>query len=303
MEQQTQNTFETRNVMIGGYQILPLRTGFFALDGGAMFGTVPRVLWEKTNPPDSFHRIQMQARVLLLKGHGRLILIDTGMGSDFVLKYGEHLGSKFEQMYGVESGGGLVGELSRLDISPDDITDVILTHLHFDHAGGATRANGSQLSPTFPKARYYLQKENLTTARTPNLRERASYLTPNLQPLVEADCLTLLEGNYENLLPGVSVEVTHGHTRGQQIVVVKDSHSGLVYAADLIPMRPHVRLAWIMGYDLEPLVIIEEKRNLLRRASENSWYIFFEHDPEVDAAHVESQKEDFVVKKSFRFLS
>lgn len=297
----------SRSLEIGPYRIKPLPTGVFGLDGGAMFGTVPKVLWEKTNPPDDHNRIQMEARALLLdggpdknQGHRR-ILIDCGIGGDFIPKYGEKLGSKFAEMYAVEGTSAIEKNLKSLGLTLEDITDVILTHLHFDHAGGATCVRDGVLAPTFPNAKYYVQKANLETARHPNLREKASYFAANFQPLLDAGVVTILDGDVEDLLPGTSVKVTNGHTLGQQVVKVSDGRSTLLYCGDLIPTSTHIRLAWVMGYDLQPLTLIEEKKELLTPAAREGWYLFFEHDPYLDAVRVEENKGDFAVKERIAF--
>lgn len=300
-----------RELRIGPYRVRPVPTGVFGLDGGAMFGTVPKVLWEKTNPADAHNRIEMEARALLLDGavspenpggNGRRILIDCGIGGDFIAKYGEKLGVKFSEMYSVAEGSGVEKSLKSLGLRTEDVTDVILTHLHFDHAGGATRERDGKLVPTFSNARYFVQKANYETASNPNVREKASYYTPNFEPLVEANVLTLLEGPVDELLPGISVAITDGHTRGQQTVKVTDGSTTLVYCGDLIPTSTHVRLAWVMGYDLHPLILIEEKRELLKPAAQGSWYLFFEHDPYMDAALVQSAKDDFNVSERFTLV-
>ena len=291
----SRSNIASKQLQIGSYRIRPVPTGVFGLDGGAMFGTVPKVLWEKSNPPDEQNRIEMEARALLLESttDSRRILIDCGIGADFNEKYGEKLGPKFAEMYAVSEASGVEKSLQRLGLKPEEITDVILTHLHFDHAGGSTKAVGGKLAPTFPKARYYIQKANLETAQTPNMRERASYFAANFEPLIEAGVLEILNGPCE-IAPGVSVEITDGHTRGQQIVKVTDGKSTLVYCGDLIPTSSHVRLAWVMGYDLHPLQLIEEKRTLLTRAAKDGWYLFFEHDPYSDVALVQEAKGDFI---------
>lgn len=171
----------TQNLVIGPYEIIPIPTGIFGLDGGAMFGTVPKVLWEKSNPPDEKNRISMEARALLLKSADRKILIDCGNGGDFIAKYGEKLGTKFSEMYGVDTQGpSLEKSLQAAGVTFNDITDVILTHLHFDHAGGGTTEKNGELVPTFPKAQYYLQKGNLETASKPNIREKSELLSCEL---------------------------------------------------------------------------------------------------------------------------
>lgn len=291
-----------RHLCIGHYDVYPVPTGVFGLDGGAMFGTVPKVLWEKTNPADEHNRIRMEARALLLDGTGpdgvrRRILVDCGIGGDFNVKYGEKLGSKFAEMYAVDASVSLEGSLGKLGLTRSDITHVILTHLHFDHSGGATRAEGGKLVPTFPNARYFVQKANVETARKPNVREKASYFDANFAVLLDSNVVELLDGDREELLPGVSVFVSNGHTRGQQIVRVSGGKDSLLYCGDLIPTSTHVRLAWVMGYDLDPLTLIEEKRAVLERAAAEGTYLYFEHDPEVDAARVTKVKEDFAVSE------
>jgi glyoxylase-like metal-dependent hydrolase (beta-lactamase superfamily II) len=290
------------HLKIGEYEICPVPTGLFGLDGGAMFGTVPKVLWEKSNPPDEKNRIPMEARALLLKSPTRKILIDSGNGADFVAKYGEKLGNKFSEMYGLDpSGPTLLKSLAKHGLKPEDITDVVLTHLHFDHAGGATTEKNGELVPTFPKAQYYVQEANLKTASQPNLRERASYYAANFEPLQKAGHLKLLNGNQDNLLPGISLIVSNGHTQGQQMVKISDGKTTLLYCGDVIPTSSHVRLAWIMGYDLEPLTLIEEKKKILSQAAPGNWYLYFEHDPYCDAATVQAQGSDFAVTERFHF--
>lgn len=292
-----------KSLTIGPYQVIPIATGIFGLDGGAMFGTVPKVLWEKQIPADEQNRIPMEARALLLKGAGRNILIDCGNGANYPEKYGEKLGAKFAQMYNIDpTGPSLLSSIHRAGLQPDEITDVILTHLHFDHCGGGTCWNGSQLVPQFPKAKYFVQRANLDTARHPNARERASYLAPNYEPLITAGVLRVLDGPQENLLPGVSVEITDGHTLGQQWVLIKDGQETLAYCADLIPTSAHVRTAWIMGYDLDPLLVISEKTALLTRAANEQWHLFFEHDPKVDACKVVKNGTDFAVSEKFKLI-
>lgn len=288
------------NLSIGDYEMFAIPTGFFALDGGAMFGTVPKVLWQKTNPPDEFNRIQMEARGLLLKSKDRNILIDTGNGKDFVAKYGEKLGNKFAEMYGVDqSGPSLEKSLANCSLSVNDITDVILTHLHFDHAGGATTERNGKIVPTFPKARYHLQRKNYETAKTPNLREKASYFPANFQPLIDANVLHLVDGDQKNYLPFIHLKVSNGHTEGHQVVQIDDGTKALFYCGDVVPTSSHVRSAWIMGYDLSPLTLIEEKQALLESGLSKQTYLYFEHDPYCDLATYEKNNNDFLVKEKF----
>jgi glyoxylase-like metal-dependent hydrolase (beta-lactamase superfamily II) len=263
---------------IGPYTLHPLETGRFALDGGAMFGVVPRPLWEKVAPPDERNRIDMAARALLLRGAGRNILIDTGNGAKW--------DQKLSGIYRMDtSQHDIVRSLRALGFSPDDITDVILTHLHFDHAGGATvRAEGG-LRPMFPHATYYVQREQWEAATKPTERDRASFLPDDFLPLQEAGVLRFTEGE-ERIFPGIDLALFHGHTSALQCPIIHDGETTLLFCADLIPMAPHVALPWIMGYDLRPLVTLEEKRRTLGRAAEEGWVLFFEHDPRTVASTV-----------------
>ncbi|MBC7419972.1 MAG: MBL fold metallo-hydrolase [Bdellovibrio sp.] len=297
----TQNSsLKKIHLEIAGYEVCPVPTGLFGLDGGAMFGTVPKVLWQKTNPADEQNRIQMEARGLLLKSKDRNILIDTGNGSDFVTKYGDKLGNKFAEIYAVDQNGpSLLSSIKKHGLNPEDITDVILTHLHFDHAGGATTEKNGALVPTFPKARYHLQRKNLETAQQANLRERASYYPANFQPLVDSGQLNLVDGDQKNYFPGISFKVSNGHTQGHQVVIVEDDQTALFYCGDVVPTSSHVRSAWVMGYDLNPLLLIQEKQALLERAQEKQTYLYFEHDPYCDIATVEKTLNDFAVKERF----
>lgn len=294
---------ESLDLKIGDYTLHALSTTSFGLDGGAMFGTVPKVLWSKTNPADEQNRISLDCRCLLLISKDKKILIDTGLGGDFEFKYGPKLGPKFAQMYAVEKNAksGIEMALEKHNLKLEDITDVILTHLHFDHAGGATKEENGKLVPTFKNATYYIQKENLKTAQSPNLREKASYYACNFEPLIEAQKLKALDGESQ-ILPQISCTISNGHTAGQQNIWVEDDEKSLIYCADLIPTATHVRLPWVMGYDLNPLVIIEEKKNELLKAAKKESFLFFEHDPYCSTAQISSIKDgaDFRLKKLFQ---
>ncbi|XGC80029.1 MBL fold metallo-hydrolase [Bdellovibrio bacteriovorus] len=297
----SKNNFEVEktHLRIGSFEVCPIPTGIFGLDGGAMFGTVPKVLWEKSNPTDEKNRIEMEARALLLKSSGCNILIDTGNGKDFIAKYGDKLGGKFAELYNIhDKGPSLLGSLERNGIKPEDIHHVILTHLHFDHAGGATTEKDGKIVPTFPNAQYWVQKNNLETATKPNLRERASYLPANYQPLMDSGVLKVIDGPQE-ILPGVFAEISNGHTQGQQVIRVTDGNNTLLYCGDMVPTSSHVKIPWLMGYDLHPLILMEEKQKFLSQAADQKWYLFFEHDPYCDAALIERSGHDFSVQKRF----
>lgn len=257
---------------IANYQLHPIETGTFALDGGAMFGVVPKTLWEKTIPPDEKNRISMASRALLLIGNGKKILIDDGNGSK--------LNEKLAAIYKIDSRkSDLISSLQTLGISPPDITDVILTHLHFDHCGGSTfRDADGRLKPTFPNALYYVQREHWEWAQKPTERDRASFFPEDFMPLYEYGQLRFTEGEGE-ILPGISCRICNGHTTALQAPLISDGVNSILYVADLMPTIAHVPLPWIMGYDLRPLVTLEEKRRILNEAVDGNWTIFFEHDP------------------------
>jgi glyoxylase-like metal-dependent hydrolase (beta-lactamase superfamily II) len=275
---------------IGSYELHAIETGRFALDGGAMFGVVPRPLWEKTNPPDERNRITLAARALLLVGDGRRILVDTGNGDKFDEKFGS--------MYRMESGRSiLAASLARYQLTPADITDVILTHLHFDHAGGATSREGEHIVPTFPNAAYYVQRQHWEAALHPTERDRASFIPHDFMPLHEAGVLRLVEGETE-ILPGIRARIVNGHTSALQCPLISDGRTTLLYCADLIPLSSHMHLPWIMAYDLRPLVTLEEKRTILDVAAREHWIMFFEHDPAVKAGVVERAEKGYALGAS-----
>ena len=264
---------------IGPYTLYAIETGRFRLDGGAMFGIVPRPLWEKKFAPDARNRITLHMRCLLLEGDGRLILIDNGIGDKYDDKFGDIFGIDHDH-------SDLHASLAAAGFHADDVTDVVLTHLHFDHCGGSTTRRDGRLALTFPNATHYVQQAHWVWARGPNARERASFLADNLDPLAESGRLRLLKGDGE-LFPGIRVMTVDGHTEAQQLVKISGEQGTLVYAADLLPTTAHVRLPWIMAYDVRPLVTLSEKQAFLEAATSEGWQLFFEHDPEVAAAHLQ----------------
>jgi len=258
----------------GGYKCFAVEMCDFLLDGGAMFGVVPKPLWERKIPADEKNRIPLKARTLLLCGHGRNILVDTGCGTKF--------SEKELAIYGVTSTRSPDEALSDYSLSTAEITDVILTHLHFDHAGGSTFLKDGVAVPTFPNATYYTQKRQLDWAKSPTMRDRASFFSNNWAPMEKSGQLTVLDGN--NLpLPNIELLFSDGHTCGQQLPLIKDENGALLYCGDLIPTSAHIPVPWHMGYDNQPLVIMAEKERTLKEAVEKNWTLYFEHDPTIAA--------------------
>ncbi len=256
---------------IGNYEIFTVETGYVSLDGGAMFGVVPKVLWSKTNPADELNRIVLAMRVMVIKSDDRLILVDTGVG--------HKLNEKLSNIYNVNhKAHDLEKDLQAHGIKVEDVTDVIITHLHFDHTGGATTIKDGQVQPTFPNAKYYIQGEQWYWANNPSEKDRASYMPENFKPIEEAGQLVQLDGPKE-LFPGIEVLVMFGHTHGMQLVKVSDGEQTLLYCADLMPTVSHIPLPYIMAYDNNPLITLEEKKRLLPQAVEENWILVFEHDP------------------------
>lgn len=273
------------SLSLGDWTLHTLETGHLWLDGGAMFGSVPRPLWSRTNPPDEKNRIRLAMRCLLLEGRGQRVLVDDGIGRKY--------DAKFRDIFRVEEDLSLEGALAARGLVPADVTDVILTHLHFDHAGGSTRRDGDRVVPAFPAARYWVQRANLENARRPNARERASYLPENFEPLVEAGSLGTWDGACEPW-PGIEVQPVHGHTRGQQVVRVHGDGRAAWFVTDLVPTAAHVRVPYVMGYDVAAIETMTEKKLLLgRAAAENAWVVL-EHDPDTAFARPEVQGDDFV---------
>ena len=266
---------------IGQFEIHAVPSGNFALDGGAMFGVVPQPLWSRTNPPDAKNRIDLGMRLLLLKGRDRTFLVDTGIGD----KWSE----KQNSIYRLENAMLPDAALRAAGHDPDEVTDVILTHLHFDHAGGATRADGT---PVFSNAQYHLQRAQFEWARDPAPKDRASYRPLDFLPLFEQDQLVLHDGQTD-IADGLELIVVDGHTPGQQLPLISDDTTTMLYTADLVPTATHLRTPYVMAYDNEPLKTIREKREWLGRASKEDWILFFEHDAHLTACRVQLGNKDF----------
>jgi glyoxylase-like metal-dependent hydrolase (beta-lactamase superfamily II) len=274
-------------MIIGRYEVNTLETGRFALDGGAMFGIVPKPLWSKFHPADERNRIELAMRVLLIRDAKRNILVDVGIGTK--------LSPKLVDIYRVDlEKSSLESSLRRFNLSSGDITDVILTHLHFDHAGGSTERRDGETIPTFPRATYYLQKAHWQLAMNPTDKDRGSFMKEDYVPLYDAGRLELLEGEFE-IFPGISVIIANGHTDAQQLIRIAGNGKTFLYCCDLVPTAGHLPYPYVMAYDLRPLVTIEEKKKILGQAYEEKMILIFEHDPVVEAATVKAAEKGFVV--------
>lgn len=277
---------------IGKYLLYTINSSLFGLDGGAMFGIIPKPLWEKTNPADEVNRVALATRNLLLVSDSKKILIDTGMGN----KWDE----KSKAIYRIDDNLSIEGALKQKGFTPEEITDVILTHLHFDHTGGSTKYENEKLIPSFPNAQYYVQKQNFDWAINPSERDRGSYLKENFEPLAKEGILNLLTSNQFD--ENISFEIINGHTFGQQMIKISDGSTTLLYCADLLPFASHIRLPYIMAYDLQPLVTLAEKKKYLQQALDENWILFFEHDSENAAVTLKQSEKGIVQDKVYSDL-
>ena len=261
-------------ITLGSLELTPLCDGYFRLDGGAMFGVVPKPLWERRAPADARNRIRLGLRPLLVRGE-RTMVVDAGIG--------DKMDAKSVDIYGIERPRTLLDDLAAAGVAPADVEIVLATHLHFDHAGGFTKRDAAgRAVPAFPRARYVVRAAEYEDASHPHERNRASYLAENFVPLREAGALDLVDDDAA-IMPGVRVVRTGGHTMHHQIVFIESGGRTAVFAADLLPTTAHVDDPWIMGYDLYPMDTLAFKRRFVREAIDREYLIFFEHDPEVVA--------------------
>ena len=255
-------------------QLYSIDTGFFKLDGGAMFGVVPKSIWQKTNPADANNMCTWAMRCLLVEDGNRLVLIDTGIGTKQSEKFFSH--------YFLHGDHTLENSLKRAGFSLSDITDVVLTHLHFDHCGGAiTRSSSGILQPTFPNAQYWSNERHWQWATQPNARERASFLDENITPIRESGQLKMIERGTNGTASALNMEFlfVDGHTDSMMLPLITWKGRKICFMADLLPSVGHIPLAYVMGYDTRPLITLDEKAKILRRAADENWALFFEHDP------------------------
>jgi methylmalonyl-CoA epimerase len=263
---------------LGDLELISLADGFFSLDGGAMFGVVPRPLWEKRLPPDDANRVPMSMRPLIVRNGGKTMIIDAGCG--------DKMDAKSASIYGLDRRYHLDHALAEAGLSADDIDIVLASHLHFDHVGGFTAFDAAgRLVPRFPNAQYIAHRAEWEDATHPHERNRASYLQENFVPLRAAGVLTLVDDGAE-ILPGVKYRRSGGHTMHHQVVMIESSGRTAVFAADMYPTSAHLPDPWIMGYDLYPVDTLTFKRAFAREAIEREYLVFFEHDPSMAAGYL-----------------
>lgn len=274
-----------QTISIGNFELTALSDGIYHLDGGGLFGVVPKALWSKRIPSDENNRVPTGLNSVLIRTSGKNILIETGIGNK--------LPEKMAQIYGQPAK--LLHNLSAAGLSPDDIDIVINTHLHFDHCGWNTVRRNGAIVPTFPKAKYYVQEGEWKHAHE-NQRDAVSYIRENYDPLVSSGQMELLHGDRE-IVPGISVQVFPGHTRDMQAVIIQGAGKTACYISDLIPTSAHVELNWVMAFDLYPLETIESRERYYSRAIPERWLTMFTHDPEIPWSYVEKDERGKIIAK------
>lgn len=259
----------------GDFELISVCDAYFHLDGGAMFGVVAKPLWERRAPADARNRITLGMRPLVVRAHGRTMLIDAGIG--------EKMDPKNTDIYGIRRDRPLEATLAGVGVDTRDVDVVLASHLHFDHAGGFTHHDaGGQLRPTFPRAEYVIRRGEWDDATHPHERNRASYLPENYVPLQQAGVVRFMEADGD-VMPGVRALRTGGHTKHHTIIRIESGGRTAVFVADLIPTTAHVDVPWIMAYDLYPMETLDYKRAFVREAIDREYLIFFEHDPQIAA--------------------
>lgn len=278
--------------VVGNFELYTIETGDIKLDGGAMFGVVPKTLWSRGIPADEKNRIAMTMRCLLIRSRatGKIYLIDNGVGTKF--------NEKMMEIYQIDfSKRELSRSLEAQGFSFDDITDIIFTHLHFDHCGGTTYFDDKgHISYAFKNAVYHVNERHWETATRPNAREKASFLPDNIGPIKESGKLNLIEDEY-TFEPGLTTIIANGHTIGQQLPKIEGDGKTIVFVADLLPTHVHLPLPWVMGYDMRPIETLKEKEIFMKQAADNNWYLYLEHDLDVEIIKVAYQDHKLMIDK------
>jgi glyoxylase-like metal-dependent hydrolase (beta-lactamase superfamily II) len=274
-------------------RLYTINTGYFKLDGGAMFGVVPKSIWQKLNPPDDNNMCTWALRCLLVEDGNRLILIDNGIGNK--------QDAKFFSYYCLHGEDTLEKSLKRHGFSPADITDVFLSHLHFDHCGGSIirNTNGTGFETAFPNATYWSNPEHWKWATEPNAREKASFLKENILPIQESGQLKMISEGSE-IISGFKILYARGHTDAMMIPHIHYKEKTVVFMADLLPSTGHIPIPYVMGYDTRPLITLEEKARFLNTAADNNYILFFEHDPKNECCTVAKSEGKVKLKETFR---
>ena len=275
-------------------KLYSIDTELFKLDGGAMFGVVPKVIWNRLNPSDADNLCTWAMRCLLIEDGNRLILVDNGVGDKQDAKFFGH--------YHLHGPDTLAGSLRKHGFHHQDITDVILTHLHFDHCGGSVVRDGEKLLPAFPNARFWSNARHWDWAGRPNDREKASFLQENIRPIEESGQLSMLpvpDAGTAIFSSGIRVRYVHGHTEAMMLPQIEYKGRTLVFMADLIPSIWHLPMAWVMAYDMFPMTTLSEKKSFLEEAVDNDWILFFEHDPLHECCTLQRTEKGIRMKEHF----
>ena len=274
-------------------KLYPIQCGKFKLDGGAMFGVVPKTIWNKTNPADENNLCTWAMRCLLVEDGNRLILIDTGIG--------DKQDAKFFSYYYLHGDASLNSSLAKLGFTADDITDVFLTHLHFDHVGGAVKRSGEQLVPTFKNAAYWSNQQHWDWAVNPNDREKASFFKENILPIQESGQLKFVDSKDDvHFMSGFDVRFVYGHTDAMMLPLISYKGKKILYMADLLPSVGHLPLPYVMAYDMFPLKTLNEKKIFLTEALEKEYILYFEHDPVNECCTLQQTERGIRVKNTFK---
>ena len=284
-------------------KLYAINTGYFKLDGGAMFGVVPKSIWNKINPADENNMCSWALRCLLIEDENRLILVDNGIG--------DKQDAKFFSFYYLHGDDTLDKSLAKYGFHRNDITDVFLTHLHFDHCGGSIVREGDKLVPAFKNATYWSNQQHWDTATNPNEREKASFLKENILPITESGQLKMVNGEssivngrlpdiMSQIIPGMTLKIVNGHTKAMMLPKIKYKDKAVVFVADLLPSQGHIPIPYIMAYDMQPVLTLNEKKVFLNEALDNDYILFFEHDPKYECCTLHQTERGIRPKDFFK---